>query len=68
MTTCAAHLCPLLTGNTAACGWHLSLPVLDPAAVLTLAVFQQSRGGKAKGRPGFLPASAVQVRGILHLD
>jgi len=44
------------------------LPVLDPAAVLTLAVFQQSRGGKAKGRPGFLPASAVQVRGILHLD
>lgn len=52
---------PLPTGNTAACGWQLSLPVLDPAAILTLAVFQQSRGGKAKGRPGFLPASAVQV-------
>jgi hypothetical protein len=56
-----------LAGNTAACGWQLSLPVLDPAAVLTLAVFQQSRGGKAKGRPGFLPASAVQVVGKLRV-
>ena len=44
-----------------ACGWQLSLPVLDPAAILTLAVFHQSRGAKAKGRPGFLPSTAVQV-------
>lgn len=54
---------PLRAGSEVACGWQLSLPVLDPAAILTLAVFQQSRGGKAKGRPGFLPNSAVQVSG-----
>lgn len=50
------------------CGWELSLPVLDPSSILTLAVFQQSRVKKGldKARPGFLPPSAVTVGGKLR--
>jgi hypothetical protein len=40
-------------GRTSAeCGWRLSLPVLDPAALLTLALVQSTRS--AKGQPGLL--------------
>lgn len=43
------------------CGWQLSLPVLDPAAVLTLVLFQQSRGMRAteRLRHGFLHSSGT---------
>ena len=57
---------PLAGGSSVEYGWQLSLPVLDPCSVLTLAVFQQSRPkrGLDKARPGFLP-STVQVRGAM---
>lgn len=41
------------------CGWQLCLPVLDPSAVLTLAVFQQ---------PGRSGRSAVLRTGLLVKD
>ena len=47
-----------------ACGWQLSLPVLDPSCLLTLAVFHQpSRGQRAPGqrRPGILYNNPQQV-------
>lgn len=54
-------LCTTAAGDGAAeCGWRLSLPVLDPAAVLTLAVFQQP------GRS--MTASAVLRTGLLVKD
>lgn len=52
------------------CGWQLSLPVLDPSHILTIALFQPSRGLKAteRLRPGFLPpAAGVVVVGKLRV-
>ncbi len=50
-------------GGAVQCGWRLSLPVLDPAAVLTLAVFQQpgrSSRTSAVLRTGLLVKDAVR--------
>lgn len=55
-----SKLLPCTGDGAAECGWRLSLPVLDPAAVLTLAVFQQP------GRS--MTASAVLRTGLLVKD
>ncbi|KAL4424975.1 hypothetical protein ABPG77_002860 [Micractinium sp. CCAP 211/92] len=54
---------PCTGGGAVQCGWRLSLPVLDPAAVLTLAVFQQpgrSSRTSAVLRTGLLVKDAVR--------
>ena len=57
---------PSAGNSEGSCGWQLSIPVLDPSCLLTLAVFHQpARGQRAPGqrRPGILYNNPMQVRG-----
>ena len=44
----------LCKGGVAECGWSLSLPVLDPACLLSLAVFQQPSRADRSASPAVL--------------